>query len=515
MTKISITRQFLEDVAALPKHLSKKALDLIRELERSQDAASLTSLSPGWRLHSLNNSPYLSASLDMNFRVLIHMSDTGNIILCRALKHDKAYTSGVLTQAIPSELGVDRDMISPSQLFGVLVALGVPQHAIGCLREVKTEEDLIETLAHIPEAFASLALDLYESELLQYTSTLYTAFDSGRDLLEHLREPLSEWQFYLHPAQRFVVDLPAHAHVVVSGSAGTGKTVCALFRAKNLVERGIPVTFVSLSRYTQQLFNSFFRDQAEIPRHLCPSNDREFLSILDNQGQACVVIDEAQDFPTSWFKALEQRLLSSSDVWFSLFADFNQRATPHGAKDADKKSIHALRVWTDIINSVAPIQICLPVNYRNSRSIAEYVRSNWESCLPVKYVTEISAFDANPVTELRGPKESSGAMVATTLRRMLGEYQADEIGLIGMGYFTAGIGVPFRVVESVRQAGLLLSAMDESPSSTNSIACGSPFAFKGHEKKAVVFFVPEDFTRSQFDSIRRAPYFYIGMTSTS
>ena len=47
----------------------------------------------------------------------------------------------------------------------------------------------------------------------------------------------AEWQLFLHPQQRALVERRANGPMRVSGGAGTGKTVIAVHRAAELAKR--------------------------------------------------------------------------------------------------------------------------------------------------------------------------------------------------------------------------------------------------------------------------------------
>jgi nucleoside-triphosphatase THEP1 len=51
---------------------------------------------------------------------------------------------------------------------------------------------------------------------------------------------------YLYsPSQSFIVNMPVDYRIAISGSAGTGKTVCAWYRLQNLAKQGHIIGFVA------------------------------------------------------------------------------------------------------------------------------------------------------------------------------------------------------------------------------------------------------------------------------
>ncbi|HET9954203.1 MAG TPA: 3'-5' exonuclease, partial [Polyangiaceae bacterium] len=60
------------------------------------------------------------------------------------------------------------------------------------------------------------------------------------DLAEILNAPLAQWRIFLHPSQSKLVNLKASGATRVLGSAGTGKTVVAMHRARFLAKEHCP-----------------------------------------------------------------------------------------------------------------------------------------------------------------------------------------------------------------------------------------------------------------------------------
>ena len=87
--KITLTEQFLEDASGLSAALERKCREMLSSL-RQIEAKDLHDKSlPGWRLHKLKSSPFISLSLDMNYRMLCKM-DGETVYMHRVVKHDLA-----------------------------------------------------------------------------------------------------------------------------------------------------------------------------------------------------------------------------------------------------------------------------------------------------------------------------------------------------------------------------------------------------------------------------------------
>ena len=100
----------------------------------------------------------------------------------------------------------------------------------------------------------------------------FTWLESDEDLRRAI-EGLSfaEWQLFLHPQQRALVERRANGPMRVSGGAGTGKTVIAVHRAVELAKRdkaGGLEPRILLTTYTRNLADDLRRQVAQLDQRL-------------------------------------------------------------------------------------------------------------------------------------------------------------------------------------------------------------------------------------------------------
>ena len=100
----------------------------------------------------------------------------------------------------------------------------------------------------------------------------FTWLESDKDLRRAI-EGLSfaEWQLFLHPQQRALVERRANGPMRVSGGAGTGKTVIAVHRAVELAKRdkaGGLEPRILLTTYTRNLADDLRRQVAQLEPRL-------------------------------------------------------------------------------------------------------------------------------------------------------------------------------------------------------------------------------------------------------
>lgn len=178
-----------------------------------------------------------------------------------------------------------------------LVSLGVPPSWLPVVRQIITDDDLLEVGSKLPEDVFDRLLRLSAGELVTppvpvpATKPLETAASASAgfyvvtdaaDLAAVLAAPLDRWIAFLHPSQRAIVEATPRGAVKVTGSAGTGKTVVAMHRARALARRNLRVlltSFVTTLCDNLQRNLRKFCTKAELARITVSTIDKQALSI--------------------------------------------------------------------------------------------------------------------------------------------------------------------------------------------------------------------------------------------
>lgn len=141
-----------------------------------------------------------------------------------------------------------------------LLSLGLPPTWLAVIRKLITEDDLLSILEKLPEEVAERFLQLAGGELVtpplplppeqstfenEDTQRRFIVVRSSDEIAKILEAPLATWIGFLHPSQRKLVTNSYKGPVKVTGSAGTGKTVVAMHRAKHLAQQGKKVLVTS------------------------------------------------------------------------------------------------------------------------------------------------------------------------------------------------------------------------------------------------------------------------------
>jgi hypothetical protein len=141
-----------------------------------------------------------------------------------------------------------------------LLSLGVPEIWLPTIRQIRTEDELFSVVEKLPQDVGERLLDLAAGKLVtppppvSLKASPVENEDASRDLIviksrDELRmildAPMAKWIAFLHPTQKRLARGEFNGAVKVTGSAGTGKTVVAMHRARHLASQGYSVLLTS------------------------------------------------------------------------------------------------------------------------------------------------------------------------------------------------------------------------------------------------------------------------------
>jgi len=195
-----------------------------------------------------------------------------------------AWPDGLTVEILHDELGVDVRLGAAalaaeheSQLLDLVSTARVAWQgeALLNLATGATIEDIREDFGLRPSrdvAAEPTDADLIAGLRTRAARSTFTWLESDEDLRRAI-EGLSfaEWQLFLHPQQRALVERRANGPMRVSGGAGTGKTVIAVHRAVELAKRdasGGREPQILLTTYTRNLADDLRRQVAQLEPRL-------------------------------------------------------------------------------------------------------------------------------------------------------------------------------------------------------------------------------------------------------
>ncbi len=485
---VAVTDQFLEDLSELPRHLERKCRELIRGLG-GMAAGELRSRSvPGWRLHQLRSSPFVSLSLDMNVRVLADMSVDGQVVLHRVVKHevaDRAHVNrNVQEEAVAT---VAPDGLIPVQVHDALMAMGVPAAECERFRGCQNDDDLVAALLGATPDIAQLVLSLYEVSALSIPRARFRFLDPDVALAVALREGDTSWRLYLHPSQAYIVDLPAEDRVAVVGSAGSGKTVCAWHRSNRLVADARSVGFVASDPGALEVSQKVLATMAPGNRasyYLVPKSADELIQLAHAVDH--VVVDEGQEISPEWWRRLGEAL-RDRPTGLTLFYDVNQLGGNIERGDTGRYRDRITR-WRNMVDGFPGMRrYRLSVNFRNSREIAEFYLELLAGALPARPIGEVPAFEAGEVAIHPVTPDGAIGVTASTLRQLLSEQRPGDIGVALIpGVVLPGVRGPDGLMASLAGLGLPVTGASDKAG----ILVRGAAQFRGHERPTMIVIAP-------------------------
>ena len=280
-----LSKTFSESVLKLNSEEQKQIKITVFDLQ--QDPSN-----PGLQMHRITASKdpnFWSIRVNRDIRIIIHKSKKSYLV-CYADHHDDAYvwaerrrigahprTGAAQLIELPDWEGDipewmlmggmgQKDELDPA-LADIsreqLLELGVPDEWLDKILTAN-EDQLLEYYDHLPEEAAEAILSLASGEVPvpvnhQIPPDPFDHPDAKRrfakisdkeSLARALDFPWDKWSIYLHPHQSEIVEGQYVGPVRVAGSAGTGKTIVALHRAVEMVQRypGAKVLLSSFSR---------------------------------------------------------------------------------------------------------------------------------------------------------------------------------------------------------------------------------------------------------------------------
>lgn len=269
--RVAISSDFLTAFAALPRGVQGKVTEFINKFRNNPKA-------PGINYEKILNGAdkkICSVRIDDTYRgIVVRQEETGTYLLLWVDHHDKAYTWAArkrcevnprtgaiqvfdiqISESMPKESSVG---VFAEYSRSDLMKLGVPEAQVNFVKTLATKEKFYSVEPNLPhDAFEALSwlaeglpieeiVELMESEAVSSGGNLsealnnpesmksFVVVEGENELRRMMAEPLEKWRVFLHPTQRKIANKRFSGPARVLGGAGTGKTVVAMHRAKEL-----------------------------------------------------------------------------------------------------------------------------------------------------------------------------------------------------------------------------------------------------------------------------------------
>jgi hypothetical protein len=477
--KIALSETFLEDFSSLQHHLQKKCRDIISSVKEIDYRTIRENSVSGWRIHKLQSSPFISFSLDMNFRMLAKIEGE-TIYFHRAVKHSLADSPRInKNDNEPTPINIDNPTLKPDDIYHALISIGISPDIVKPFIKVSTEEDFLNAVVSVDEEIAQYALTLYETSGVVIPRTKYTLLQTDSEFEETLFQSQREWEIYLHPSQQYIVKLPSDYRTAISGSAGTGKTVCAWYRLLNLSKEKTTVGFVapnkSILKVSEDKLGYLTKDISTETYFLVPSSDKQLIQLA--QSVQHLIIDEGQELTFSWYKTLSE-FLKTSNIGVTIFYDLNQLGANYELGDT-KRFEYRIENFIPSLKSIPKIQFFdFYINYRNSKEISTYYLNILKENLPNPIKSEIPVFSGGAVlTHFVKEQAELPVLIADTIKKLKNDFSNNEIGIICLS------GKIESIISGLSKFGIPITS---EILTNDKILVTNPQIFRGHEKKVVI-----------------------------
>ena len=474
--KVYFSERFQDEWLALAKPLQKRCSVMVKELhDWSLDdlGRAFKNKSP-WRIHRLKASPMTSLSLDMNYRVLAKIRGDNIWCFC-VVPHkvaDRPHVNRNDSQDTFAELS--EVQLKPSELYEALRVFGLSGSDVECFRECSTEDDLLEAAAKVSTETADFALNLYGLSGLAIPKARYRSFHRDQTFDDAILDTdSSDWELYLHPSQEFVVELPAFSRAAVVGSAGTGKTICAVRRTAHLASEDATVGYVCPNAFALEVSKKHLSSiNCDESSYLVAKHPDELLQLAEAVDH--MIIDEAQEIPSTWLASLGAKMPNAFGL--TIFYDFNQLGgnIPRGD---DRRYRRRITDWKNMIGGIPRMQkFVLSVNYRNSREIADYYLDVLSESLPAKPFAPAPIFEAGGVHREQIQHRDIQGRLASLVTGLLKNHEPKEIGIVTLATNPENFlqdlqDRQLRVTNDLAESGIVVTNASR---------------IRGHERKVVI-----------------------------
>ncbi len=288
--QLFIHDSFFDSFSALPKQIQKRTREFLKKFKENPTSSAINYE----KIISFVDQSLRTVRIDGKYRAIVQAPDKGESFhLLWVDNHDEAMdwaknkifewnkvTQGfqLFEQPESQEIASTVFVTESKLLFDFLsdtdlIAIGTPELMINLVRSFNTIDDLNNSKNNLPtdvyEYLFYLAEGISLEEILEdinagkadknpmlSNNALKHAFILTDDtqLEEILNGSFEKWKIFLHPSQRNLAYRDYNGPVKVTGGAGTGKTVCALHRAKYLVDKvGVFNPPILFTTYTKSL----------------------------------------------------------------------------------------------------------------------------------------------------------------------------------------------------------------------------------------------------------------------
>ena len=385
--QVAISTDFLTAFAKLPRQVQGKVTEFVNKFRNDPT-------SPGINYEKIANAQdkkIYSVRIDNTYRgIVVRQPETGVYLLLWVDHHDEAYewasrkrcevnpkTGAVQVfdvQTIQEEVvNLKEEPLFADIADDQLLEIGVPEAQLEYVKAFTKKEDFYNSANSIPhdvyeylswlvegftiEDVKELIEDEKEeqqnaedlSAALEVPASLksFVIVDGEDELRRIMAEPLEKWRVFLHPTQRKIVKKNYSGSARVLGGAGTGKTVVAMHRAKQLASK--------ISGQQRILFTTFTANlAADIKENL-----RKICSVEELRRIEVVHLD-------AWVNQFLRESGFAAQIKYDEISDLWEKAVLHANVDLPYDASFYEEEWNRVV--IAQEAMSLPLYAKATRN---------------------------------------------------------------------------------------------------------------------------------------------------
>lgn len=291
--KLFIYDKFFDAFSVLPQSIQKKTREFMKKFKENPTSNAINYE----KITTFKDECLRSVRIDQSYRAIIHAPKEGNNYhLLWVDNHDEAYKwaqnkvfewnretqMAQVYEIEEKDVPIVTTIISKPSFMSTfkdeeLLKIGVPESMLAIVKTIDNFDDLDRLSSRLPNDcfdniyylldgihIKNIILDIEEGAVIPdgeeqsiNSRRSFVLISEDEQLDEVLSGDFKKWKVFLHPSQYIVSYRDSSGSVNVSGQAGTGKSICAIHRAKYLSVKLAPGSKpILFTTYTKSLMNN-------------------------------------------------------------------------------------------------------------------------------------------------------------------------------------------------------------------------------------------------------------------
>ncbi len=467
--KLYMHDSFLDAFANLPKKMQKRTREFMKKFKLDPTSSAINYE----KIVIFKDKSLRTVRISGKYRAIIKAPKSGNgYHLLWVDNHDEAMdwaknkvfewnqnTQSFQMYDVPEkEIEVTENKDKITSILGEiseadLLAIGTPEGMIKTLRKITDIEQLNEIKENLPVDNYEYLYYLLEGIALEEIIEEINAgkndenqeqsgnaqkhvyiITEDEELESMLSGDFSKWKVFLHPSQRNLSYRDYNGAMKITGGAGTGKTVCAMHRAKYLVNKieifDKPILFTTYTKSLTEYLKATMKDFDLSETYLHISNFDKLIYALAKDTKYNIISQDAGYLTEKREKEIWQEVLeylpSDKDENF-FWSEYNEVLLTNDINSLEEY-LSVSRLGRSVrVGRKEKIDIWKAVE--NYKTIKGNNYSKYELCVALIHYWKNQI--EKPFSHLICDETQDFSMVELSLMRVLVEEKANDLFLVG------------------------------------------------------------------------------------